>query len=114
MPSTSPQADDPKATSSGLIVALRERDNFKRHDKVLARGKPMRRREFISLVGNAIVTWPFAALAQAGRTYRLGVLLPLTRDAPVNVAFFEELRRRGSLRAKTSRLITALLHRTSN
>ena len=55
----------------------------------------MRRREFITLVGGAIVTWPFAALAQAGRTYRLGVLLPLTRDAPVNVAFFEELRRRG-------------------
>ena len=88
-------AFDPKATLSGLIVALRERDNFKRHDQVLARGKPMRRREFITLVGGAIVTWPFAALAQAGRTYRLGVLLPLTRDAPVNVAFFEELRRRG-------------------
>ena len=91
----SADAVDPKATLSGLIVALRERDNFKRHDQVLARGKPMRRREFITLVGGAIVTWPFAALAQAGRIYRLGDLLPLTRDAPVNVAFFEELRRRG-------------------
>jgi putative ABC transport system substrate-binding protein len=30
-----------------------------------------------------------------GRTYRLGCLLPLTRDAPVNVAFLEEFRRRG-------------------
>src|SRR5262249_38395735 len=40
--------------------------------------------------------WPFAAMAQqAGRTYRLGCLLPATRDVPVNVAFFEELRRRG-------------------
>jgi putative tryptophan/tyrosine transport system substrate-binding protein len=32
---------------------------------------------------------------QAGRTYRLGCLLPATRDVPVNVAFFEELRRHG-------------------
>jgi hypothetical protein len=55
----------------------------------------MRRREFITLAG-ASVTWPFAALAQEpGRTYRLGLLLPRSRDAPVNVAFLDELRRRG-------------------
>jgi putative ABC transport system substrate-binding protein len=55
----------------------------------------MRRREFIALVC-AGVAWPFAAMAQqAGRTYRLGCLLPLTHDAPINVAFFDELRRRG-------------------
>jgi hypothetical protein len=47
----------------------------------------MRRREFIALAG-ASVAWPFAALGQApGRTYRLGALLPLTRDAPVNFGF---------------------------
>jgi putative ABC transport system substrate-binding protein len=58
-------------------------------------GETMRRREFIGLMG-ASVTWPFAAMAQEpGRTYRLGCLLPLPRDAPLNVAFFDELRRRG-------------------
>jgi hypothetical protein len=45
----------------------------------------MRRREFIALVG-ASVAWPFAAMAQqAGRTYRLGFLVPAPRDdtAPI-------------------------------
>src|SRR5215475_2499164 len=55
----------------------------------------MRRREFVRLLGASAVL-PFAALAQEpGRTYRLGCLLPLTHDAPINIAFFDELRRRG-------------------
>ncbi len=55
----------------------------------------MRRREFIALLG-ASAAFPFAAVAQqAGRTYRLGALLPLSRDAPVNVAFLDQLRGRG-------------------
>jgi putative tryptophan/tyrosine transport system substrate-binding protein len=53
----------------------------------------MRRREFIALMG-ASVTWPFAAMAQqAGRTYRLGFLELVPRDDPINVHFFDELRR---------------------
>jgi hypothetical protein len=55
----------------------------------------MRRREFIALFG-ASVTWPFAALAQEpGRMYRLGMLMPFPRDAPVNLRLLEELRKRG-------------------
>jgi putative ABC transport system substrate-binding protein len=39
---------------------------------------------------------PLAAVAQeANRTYRIGCLLPLPRDAPENIAFFEQLQRRG-------------------
>jgi putative tryptophan/tyrosine transport system substrate-binding protein len=59
------------------------------------KGKTMRRREFIALIG-ASVGWPFAAMAQEpGRTYRLGALSPAPRDAPLNMAYFGELRRHG-------------------
>jgi putative ABC transport system substrate-binding protein len=55
----------------------------------------MKRREFIALAG-ASVAWPFVALAQqAGRTYRVGGVSISPRNAPHNVAMFDELRRLG-------------------
>jgi putative tryptophan/tyrosine transport system substrate-binding protein len=56
----------------------------------------MKRREFITLIGGAVIAWPFAVRAQdAGRTYRIGFLLPSTREAPAVVALFDELRLNG-------------------
>ena len=60
----------------------------------------MRRREFITLIGGAIVTCPFPAIAQeAGRTYRVGMLFPFPRDTGETVgtitAFSDELRKQG-------------------
>ena len=48
---------------------------------------------------------PLAVFAQqADRTYRIGCLLPLPRDAPENIAFFEELRRRGLIEGQNLRV----------
>jgi hypothetical protein len=73
----------------------------------------MRRREFIGLLGAGFLA-PIAATAQqAGRTYRLGCLSPFARDNSFNVLFLTNSGGLVSLKAKTSRLISAPLHRIS-
>jgi len=54
----------------------------------------MKRREFITLIGAA--AWPLAARAQqAGRTYRLGFLIPSSSQTRATLALFDELRLNG-------------------
>jgi putative ABC transport system substrate-binding protein len=61
----------------------------------------IKRRAFITLLGGATAAWPLAARAQeAGRTYRLGFLLPVPRQTPMLDAFFDELRLNGFIEGK--------------
>jgi putative tryptophan/tyrosine transport system substrate-binding protein len=61
----------------------------------------MKRREFMTLLGGAAAAWPLAARAQDnGRTYRLGFLLPTTRQSPPVEALFDELRLNGFVEGK--------------
>ncbi|MEA3141734.1 MAG: hypothetical protein QOK23_3903 [Gammaproteobacteria bacterium] len=57
----------------------------------------MRRRQFIALLGaSALLSAPETLRAQEpGRTYRLGFLMPVPREAPAIGAFLDELRRLG-------------------
>jgi putative ABC transport system substrate-binding protein len=56
----------------------------------------MRRRDFIKVLLGSTAAWPLTISAQeAGRTYRLGFLLPVSRTSPAITAFFDELRTNG-------------------
>jgi putative tryptophan/tyrosine transport system substrate-binding protein len=56
----------------------------------------MRRREFITLVAGTAATWPNLGQAQdPGRIYRIGFLVPTSRESPTVIAFFDELRLNG-------------------
>jgi putative ABC transport system substrate-binding protein len=61
----------------------------------------MRRRRFITLLGGAALPLPRAARAQEpGRVYRLGGLLPFSKDAPQHLALLGELGRLGFIEGK--------------
>lgn len=68
----------------------------------------MRRRKFLTLLGGtaASVAAPQQLGAQVpGRVYRLGVLIPSTRQTPPVVAFFDELRLNGFIEGQNLEVI---------
>jgi len=66
----------------------------------------MERRRFLTLVGGAAAAWPLGAHAQeAGRMYRLGVLVPTPRESSNPAAFFDELRGLGFVEGQNLKIV---------
>jgi ABC-type uncharacterized transport system substrate-binding protein len=69
----------------------------------------MRRREVIALIGSAVtasfVQAHIAGAQEPGRTYKLGALNGSARQAPRNVAFFDELRGLGFVEGQNLKII---------
>jgi putative tryptophan/tyrosine transport system substrate-binding protein len=66
----------------------------------------LRRREFITLLGGAGAGWLLPVRAQeSSRTYRLGCVFPIGRQAPPVVAFFDELRLNGFIEGQNLTIV---------
>ena len=67
----------------------------------------IRRREFITLLGGAAAAWPHLAQAQAaGRTYRVGFLIPGGRETLAVAATFDELRLNGFIEGHNLQIVS--------
>jgi putative tryptophan/tyrosine transport system substrate-binding protein len=65
-------------------------------DAIFSRGRQMRRRDFVRLVGIGAVVWPATARAQQTKIYRVGALLVGNEDAEtLRTILREELRKSG-------------------
>jgi putative tryptophan/tyrosine transport system substrate-binding protein len=105
-------ADDPKATWPASFLLYRTTPFSANH--MLGCGprpetKPMRRREFITLIGSAaavpLLRVPVARAQEPGRTYKLGVITGAARQAPRNVALFDELKRSGFVEGQNLKIV---------
>jgi putative tryptophan/tyrosine transport system substrate-binding protein len=69
----------------------------------------MRRREFITLIGSAtaapLLGVPVPRAQEPGRIYRLGVMTGAARQAPRNVAFFDELKGLGFVEGQNLKIV---------
>src|SRR5262245_26442729 len=67
----------------------------------------MRRRDFLAALGIATAVWPAVTRSQEpGRTYRLGFLVPVGRNTPAIMAFFDELRLNGFVEGQNLVVLT--------
>ena len=70
----------------------------------------MRRREFIKVIAGSVAAWPLAGRAQEpNRTYRIAVVVPVGRDEPPILAFFDELRAQGFIEGQNLKVISGFL-----
>jgi hypothetical protein len=77
----------------------------------------MRRREFITFIGSAVTVpllrGPVAGAQESERVYKLGVITGAARQAPRNVALFDELRGLGFIEGQNLKIIVDGFARSS-
>jgi putative ABC transport system substrate-binding protein len=69
----------------------------------------MRRREFVTLIASSVIVLflrvPIAEAQERGRIYKLGVITGAARQAPRNVAFFDELKALGFVEGQNLKIV---------